>query len=610
MQAPQLGKIVLIVLLLFSFFTSVKTASAADFNTSYKAEYFLNNNEQSITAKVLFTISLTNSRSDVYVKKINLFFPKSFVIKNVKASDDKRTIQPLINTDDSKINIQLEFTDPSVGKGNANNFFLEFDQENLFKINGNVWEVILPTIEDESRSSYQAIVHLPPDTDRKIAISKPKPDEIRDNTIFWNNPKEKTIYAVFGEKQYYETGFTYHLKNTRITPIYTEVAFPPDTLFQKIHIKSISPLPSQVRLDEDGNYMGKYFLKPKEQLDILFNGTIEVVTNPRSEVIPSVQENFQTQKKYLLTQKAYWQLPSKKIEVGKTPGEIYQFVVNKLKYNYQRVNNDIKRLGAITALETPDQAVCVEFTDTFIALAREKGVFSREIQGYGFSNDPQLRPLSLVSDILHSWPEYFDERKGYWTPIDPTWESTSGIDYFSSFDLNHIALAIHGKRPDYPLPAGSYKIEESRDIKITATSVEPKDNVKLDINSLSIPQQLVDNKIYKSKIQLRNNGNVYLYNVPVEIVSDNLLIAPGSFNVSVIAPYEKKDLEFSYSSKIKNKKIIADVSVSVMGDKIYSGKVVILPFYYKIGLYFGYVIIVISIAAISIKLLKRTKSTS
>ena len=34
---------------------------------------------------------------------------------------------------------------------------------------------------------------------------------------------------------------------------------------------------------------------------------------------------------------------------------------------------------------------------------------------YGFSNDPKLRPLSTQSDVLHSWPEYFDqENKKDW----------------------------------------------------------------------------------------------------------------------------------------------------------------------------------------------------
>ena len=72
----------------------------------------------------------------------------------------------------------------------------------------------------------------------------------------------------------------------------------------------------------------------------------------------------------------------------------------------------------------------MEFTDLFIAIAREKGIYSREIQGYGFLWIQKLQPLSLSSDILHAWPEYFDLKTENWVAVDPTWENTSGIDYF------------------------------------------------------------------------------------------------------------------------------------------------------------------------------------
>lgn len=142
-------------------------------------------------------------------------------------------------------------------------------------------------------------------------------------------------------------------------------------------------------------------------------------------------------------------LYSKKIT---TIPEIYRYAVDTLTYNYGRLNTSITRLGAQQALQYPDQAVCTEYSDVFISLAREKGLYTREIQGYGFSNDQELRPLSVNADILHSWPEYFDDAKQLWIQTDPTWEDTSGIDYFNSFDLNHVVFAIHGKNPTFPIP--------------------------------------------------------------------------------------------------------------------------------------------------------------
>ena len=46
---------------------------------------------------------------------------------------------------------------------NSKIIFVGFSQQNLFKVNGNVWEVILPTVENkERRGDYTIIVHLPP----------------------------------------------------------------------------------------------------------------------------------------------------------------------------------------------------------------------------------------------------------------------------------------------------------------------------------------------------------------------------------------------------------------------------------------------------------------
>ncbi|PIP14879.1 hypothetical protein COX47_02840, partial [Candidatus Roizmanbacteria bacterium CG23_combo_of_CG06-09_8_20_14_all_35_49] len=83
---------------------------------------------------------------------------------------------------------------------------------------------------------------------------------------------------------------------------------------------------------------------------------------------------------------------------------------------------------------------------------------------------------------LHAWPEYYDSKSELWKPIDPTWENTSGIDYLSSFDLNHIVFVIHGKKPDYPLPAGMYKIDNSQDISIKPAASYPEEKKEVIID--------------------------------------------------------------------------------------------------------------------------------
>ena len=426
-------------------------------------------------------------------------------------------------------------------------------------------------------------VNLPETTNKKISISKPKPDLVTGNKIIWNNPNTRTIYAVFGESQVYQSELTYHLKNDQIYPIFTEVAFPPETPNQKIFLQSINKPPESVRIDEDGNYLGKYFLKPLETKTIVYKSLIEVYSKTRDEATPYFRSIINQQKNHLLTAKKYWQIS--KVDFAEninTPKEIYNFVTSSLKYNYSKINSNNKRLGAEAVLSNPDQAVCMEFTDLFIAIAREKGIYSREIQGYGFSLDPKLQPLSLSSDILHAWPEYYDLKTESWIAVDPTLENTSGIDYFSSFDLNHIAFVIHGKNPEYPQPAGMYKIENSRDVSIKPTTDKPIEKKEIVIEGINFPTTISDKKSYKGKFIIKNNGNSYLWQVPVNLEAKNIIIEKEKFVIPVLAPFEKKSITFNYSSGEKNKRIQGILTINVLQKQLLEQKINIIPFIYTL----------------------------
>jgi hypothetical protein len=187
-------------------------------------------------------------------------FPKSFQIGNIRANDDYSDLLPHVTQSDSRHVIEMDLSKPQYGVNTENNIYLEFMQYNLFKISGNIWEVILPTIENrEDGGSYTVTVHIPANTNRKISLAKPKPDNISTEGIVWKNPTTKTIDAVFGDEQYYSLQLRYHLSNPQLTRVYTDIAFPPDTIYQKTFVHAIDPVPNKVFTDEDGNYMGDIF---------------------------------------------------------------------------------------------------------------------------------------------------------------------------------------------------------------------------------------------------------------------------------------------------------------------------------------------------------------
>lgn len=582
-QMFKLIKIFFFFLFLKLLFVFSPTVLAADFKTDYQVEYNLSQSQNDLNSQVSFKIKIINLRSEVFVSKFAISFPNAFSIANLKTSDDNGYITPKITTNGDITKIELEFSNPAVGKDSENTFFLNFDQANLFKVNGKVWEVVLPVIENKQNESYKVTVNLPQTTNKKISIAKPNPDSVTGNKIIWNDPNTKTIYAVFGDSQAYQTELTYHLKNDQIYPVFTEVAFPPETANQKIFIESINPPPESVRLDEDGNYLGKYFLKPLETKIINYKSVIEVYSKTRDDSTPYFRSLINSQKHYLLTAKKYWQISKiDQIKNADSPKEIYDFVRNNLKYNYDKINSNNKRIGADAVLSNPDQAVCLEYSDLFVGIAREKGIYSREVEGYGFSLDPKLQPISLSSDILHAWPEYFDTKVGNWISVDPTWEDTSGIDYFSSFDLNHIVFVIHGKNSDYPLAAGTYKIENSRDVLVKPSIDLPVERKEIIIEGIDLPTTISDNKSYKGKFIVKNSGSSYLWQVPINIGSKDIIVKNNIFTLPVLAPYEKKTVSFDFLAKDKNKKIQGELTIEVLGKQLLKQSIIIVPAVYTL----------------------------
>jgi len=590
---------------LLALFSTPPCVYASDFKTVYDVHYYPTLEQQDLTTRVSFKIKITNLKPDLYIKTFSLIFPKTFQIGNIKVSDDSGPISQVVSQSESNQTIKMEFSNPQVGLNITNTLYLDFLQTNLFKVNANTWEVIIPTVENRGDGDYIVTVHMPLSQNKKISISKPQPNMISGDQIVWNNPQNKTIYAVFGPYQIYSTKLRYHLNNPNFTRVYTDIAFPPETLYQKLFVNSILPKPDKVFRDEDGNYMGRYFLNPKESKDIIFDSFIQVNVQPREHVGKEISKSFNMQKKYLLTPDKNWTIPDySQYKSYNSIQSIYSFVISKLHYNYGRLSSKISRLGAEEALKYPDQAVCTEFSDVFIALAKENGFYTRELQGYGFSNDLDLRPLSTKSDVLHSWPEYFDEKKQIWVSLDPTWESTSGIDYYSSLDLNHIVFAIHGKKSDYPYPAGSYKSkEDSKDIQIAPIDVVPKENKSISIVQTQQSIPVNSQNSFQIKVSVENTGNSYIWDYPITLSSSGIRLNPNSFSIGTLAPYEKKDVTIEYELINKWKQTNTKILFYSNSNIIASVPILVIPLQYLIAKNVLIVVGVIFLIFVIIKLI-------
>jgi len=502
---------------LFLFKITPLVFASSEFETDYNVNY-----EVSLSGKITVTqeISLTNKLSNIYATQYTLTI-KGEEIENIQASDKTGPLKTEIKKTNKETKITLGFDRQVVGLGKTLNFTLKYETPNLAKKNGQIWEINIPKTEmREEINNYTLTLIVPKKFGEPLYI-KPEPVEKRgekDYNIFRFTKEQaisRAIVATFGKFQIFDFEISYYLENPNSELTEFKIAIPPDTSYQKINYYKIEPLPINIFIDNDGNWLAKYLLNPKQKMTIKAAGKVKIFHQPQKNFPPPTSQNLKNN----LLPKKYWEadhpLISQKANELKTPEAIYNFVTNTLTYDFNRVEKNPKRMGALQALNYPQSAICMEFTDLFIALARAAGIPAREINGFAYTTNEKLTLINLNNDVLHSWPEYYDGEKRVWVPVDPTWEKTTGgIDYFKTTDLNHFAFVIHGEDSESPPPAGSYKNKETQGKNINVVFGEDEEekapNVKVEF---SLPERIYWRLKSEGKIILKNNGPSAAYNL-------------------------------------------------------------------------------------------------
>lgn len=513
------------ILLFFGllFFLSTKDSFASiEFKTDVSVTYKVQDNG---TSSVIHKITLTNLFSNFYATAYTLKL-NNVNIKNAKASDSSGKIDLNVDKQGETTSLKASFPDAMVGKDKSRTFEIAFEEEGIATHTGGVWEVSIPRLGSEEEFNGYSVTLSIPDSFGKEAYLSPKPKETfsdKGNRIylFDKDPIQKTgVVAAFGEFQVFDFTLIYHLENPVTTDKRVKVSIPPDTAFQKMYYRGITPTPENVEIDSDGNWLATFILKPRERRDITATGSVQVYASPRSFLKPS-EETLRSN----LGESNYWQ--SKDPEIVKlaqklrTPKAIYDFVSQNLKYDTKRVKPNVERLGAKKALDNPTSAICMEYTDLFVALSRAAGIPAREVNGFAYTENPEIKPISLVADVLHAWPEYWDSGKSSWVPVDPTWASTTGgVDYFTKLDLRHFTFVNHGKDPTDPYPPGSYKLgaNPQKDVFVSFGTLPAKTGSQIDVKANTMPGFPFSNN--KIKIRVENKGQSALYNLNQVVLFD------------------------------------------------------------------------------------------
>ncbi|HUV46591.1 MAG TPA: transglutaminase-like domain-containing protein [Candidatus Bathyarchaeia archaeon] len=513
--------VVFILFLIISLQPKTQVYATQEFDTDYQINYTVND-DASVFAEQ--KITLTNKLPRVYATQYQITLG-TVNIRNIKAWDDTGPLEPELITSSNTTTIKLGLKQQVVGKDQQLNFGLSYFSTDYTSLNGQVLEIGVPKIADaQELKSLQVVIKVPQRFENPIYFI-PEPAKTQReagfNLYFFskNQLVDQSIVASFGESQIFNFNLFYHLKNSANAPSLMEIALPPDTPFQKLYLETLSPKPLNVYLDNDANWLAKYELEPNTTLDIIATGSAQIFFEPKTEIKVQPVADFDP----YLKSSTFWEVDNEEIKElssqFKTVKEIYQYVVKNLSYNYEKINSDQERLGAVGVLSHKNKAVCMEFTDLFVALARAAGFPSREVNGYAYTNNPKLKPLSLSHDILHSWPEYYDKERKIWLAVDPTWENTTaGIDFFSKPSLNHFSFVFHGHDSSYPYTPGSYKQngQESKDVQVSFGKL-PEKKESFDL-TFDFPPRLIAGTVPKGMVRISNLGNTAIYEDGYDII--------------------------------------------------------------------------------------------
>ncbi len=534
------------VLLLYVFFF-VHNAFAADpaenFATDYHISYTISEDG---TAHGLLKVTLTNLTSDYYASsyKVQVGFEN---LVNIQVTDNGGKLVPDVTKTDSGQVLALKFNKNAVGFNNKQVITITFDTPDIAQKQGEIWEINIPGIANQSQFATFDVSVKVPDSFGKPAYVKPAKKD-KSLTFTKEDLGKSGISIAFGEKQAYKYSLMYHLQNKNLFPIRTEIALPPSTNYQDVSIDSLSPAPIRVHTDVDGNWLAEYNLSSSQELDVTAKGKIVIGLKPK--MVPETANNLKT----YLQEKQYWQASHTEIQKLakelKTPQAIYNYVVQHLSYNFNDNIVDHKRYGAVKILDHKDKAICLEFTDLFIAIARAAGIPAREVDGYAYTHNQRQRPISLIADILHIWPEYYDGDKQTWIMIDPTWGNTnSGVDYFTNLDFDHVTLAKRGVSSTYPIPAGGYKTANDtfqKDVTITFADSIDVSPARLTFEPL-VPDKHTAGFAIGGEVLVMNTGPTVSGDDSVLVTSETLSPPTQTVHVGRLLPFEQKKLPFTFT---------------------------------------------------------------
>ncbi|MDD4381891.1 MAG: transglutaminase family protein [Candidatus Dojkabacteria bacterium] len=481
------NKILTIILLLpFLIPTNIVHASSYDFKIDTDTKIYYNTGDTYVTVKNRYTREVENSSyyypakgekvfhipdissdTDEEITTERKYKRDSITVKDLRGNNVKYTIEEQEIPNGIYVNIPNYKTTTS-----SSPYIIEFTYKThdyVDKINSFVTiqglalpeDIVFQQEEKSTKTLTQFNYYLSIIVDSKISpLAKIYPSKFTTSTkdgkttysFSQTDRIETSPYLEFGTKQTYKFELTYNTPKTdSIVPqsysnifkalstnIY-EISLPREygETEQSILFSNVSPTPTNLFKDTEGNIIATFEVPANEEGKILVEGYITVSQDEYSTNNSTYDMDFaQYQEKisgteyiqkYLSATK-YWEVKDPYIvqeaqRLAKDQTTIagiieadYQFVNERLEYDESKANSSNERIGAKAALYG-GASVCMEYADSMIALLRAQGIPSRAALGYANLSENQEE-----EQVRHQWVQVWIPEYG-WLTVDPTLES-------------------------------------------------------------------------------------------------------------------------------------------------------------------------------------------
>lgn len=460
--------VVLIVLITVITIVPRSVLASSEFSYNVSSVYRVTSDNNT---RVEDSYTVSNFTSDKYLDKIQISTPAEDA-KNISVEYADGTSIPFTTSikkssqqgyEYSYIEIDIQFTRNTVGRNSRWQFIVTYDTANLVETKGSAHTVSVPALPQEGDNQYSVDLFVPENfgTLRTTGVAPEKLGTKNGETGYRFKDKkslEKTASLVFGDSTIYEVNFNFPLNNTSSLPATFTVTLPPNTSGQQVTVAKLDPEPASTRLDVDGNILADYSVAPKTNITVKTNvvavaSYVEynlAASGTKDQIPRELVAKYTGSQQYWPTNDPEISTKAKELTNGKTSvaeqvRAINDYVVSKLSYNNEKIKYNIRQ-GGSKAIQNPDNAICLEYSDLTISLLRSAGIPARMPVGYGYSGS--LKQSNSVTDSLHSWVQAYIPNVG-WINMDPTWGEK--FNNFGSSDLDHFAFAIWGVSDNSPV---------------------------------------------------------------------------------------------------------------------------------------------------------------